>query len=90
MLESLFTKIGVLQACNFIKKRPQRNCFPLNIAKSLRAAILENYSSICVANLLHTVWFSDPLGYLASRLGTTFYGRASQFKPSKTQKNKGE
>ena len=69
VLESLFTKIGVLQACNFIKKRPQRNCFPLDIAKSLRAAILENCSSICVANLLHAVWFSNPLGYQVSRLG---------------------
>ena len=31
-----------LQACNFIKKRPQPRCFPLNIAKFLRAAILKN------------------------------------------------
>ena len=31
-----------LQTCNFIKKRPQHRCFPLNIAKFLRAPILKN------------------------------------------------
>ena len=25
---------GVLKACNFIKKRPQHRCFPVNIAKT--------------------------------------------------------
>ena len=28
--------------CNFIKKRPQHRCFPLNIAKFLRLPILKN------------------------------------------------
>ena len=35
-LESLFNKVPVLQACNFIKKRLQQSCFPVNIAKFLR------------------------------------------------------
>ena len=36
MLKSLFNKITCLQACNFIKKRLQLSCFPVNIAKLLR------------------------------------------------------
>ena len=30
------------QACNFIKKRLQHSCFPVNIAKFLRTPILKN------------------------------------------------
>ena len=37
-----FNKVAGLQACNFIKKRLQRKCFPLNIAKSLRTAFKEH------------------------------------------------
>ena len=40
VLESLFNK--VLQVCNFIKKRLQHRCFPMNIAKVLRATIFKN------------------------------------------------
>ena len=36
VLESLFNKVAGLQACNFIEKRLQQRCFPVNIAKSLR------------------------------------------------------
>ena len=39
LIKSLFNKD--LQACNFIKNRLQYGCFPVNIAKSLRAAILK-------------------------------------------------
>ena len=35
MLESLFKNIADLKAWNFIKKRPQNRCFPVNIAKFL-------------------------------------------------------
>ena len=35
MLESLFKNVAGLKACNFIKKRPQSRCFPVNIAKFL-------------------------------------------------------
>ena len=41
MLASLFNKVADLLACNFIKKRLQYGCFPVNIGKSLRAAILK-------------------------------------------------
>ena len=41
VLESLFSNVADLQACNVIKKIPQYGWFPVNIAKSLRAAILK-------------------------------------------------
>ena len=41
VLEFLFNKVADLQAFNVIKKRLQNGCFPVNIAKSLRAAILK-------------------------------------------------
>ena len=41
MLESFFNKVSGLQACIFIKKRLQRKCFPVNIAKFLRTSILK-------------------------------------------------
>ena len=42
MLESLFKKVAGLKACNFIKKRPQHRCFPVNITKLLILLILKN------------------------------------------------
>ena len=35
MLESLFKNVAGLKAYNFIKKRPEHRCFPVNIAKFL-------------------------------------------------------
>ena len=49
-----------LKACNFIKKRLQHRCFPVNIAKFLRTPILKN---ICKPLLLI---FLIPLGITAS------------------------
>ena len=43
VFDSLFDKAGELQACNFIKKRLQHWCFPGNIAKCLRIALLTEY-----------------------------------------------
>ena len=39
--ESLFHKVAG-QTCNFIKKRLQQRCFPMNIAKLLRSPILKS------------------------------------------------
>ena len=33
MLKSLFNKVAGILACNFIKKKLQQRCFPVNIAK---------------------------------------------------------
>ena len=42
MWKSLFNKVAGLEACDFIKKRPQGRCFPVNIAKCLRIPDLKN------------------------------------------------
>ena len=42
MLKSLFNKVTVLRACDFIKKRLQHRCFPVIIAKFLRTPIPKN------------------------------------------------
>ena len=41
------------KACNFIKKRLLRSCFPVNISKFLRTPILNN---ICERLLLNRIW----------------------------------
>ena len=38
----LFNENANLQFCNFIKKRLQHWCFPVNIAKFLRTHVLKN------------------------------------------------
>ena len=43
VLMSLFNKVAGLRACNFIKKRFQHRCFPVNIAKFLRTPISKNF-----------------------------------------------
>ena len=40
VLESLFNKISGFQAGNFIEKRLQHRCFPVNVTKLLRTAFL--------------------------------------------------
>ena len=42
MLQSPFKIVVGLKACNFIKKRPQNRCFPVNIAKFLMLLISKN------------------------------------------------
>ena len=39
-------KVIGLEACDFIKKRLQHRCFPVNIAKFLRTAILKNINML--------------------------------------------
>ena len=63
MLDSLFNKVSGLKACNFIKKRLQRKCFSVNIAKFLRTAFLQNTSGGCFWNMLLLNWLeSIPTG----------------------------
>ena len=50
-LVTLFNKVAGAKACDFIEKRLQHRCFPVNIAKFLRAYILKN---ICQRLLLDT------------------------------------
>ena len=42
IVESLFNENASLQSCNFIKKRLQHRCSPVDIAKFLRTPVLKN------------------------------------------------
>ena len=42
---SLFNEIAGLKAYNFIKKRLQHRCFPVNIAKFVRTYFIEHHTS---------------------------------------------
>ena len=63
-LESLFNKFAGLEVCDFIKKRLQLSCFPLNIAKLLRTPILKNICQRLHLRILKTTscLFLYPLG----------------------------
>ena len=67
MLKSLFNKVANLLACNVIKKRLQRRCFPANIGKSLRTPI---FKIICEQLLL-------PLEVFCEEFVDISYGNAS-------------
>ena len=57
---SLFSKVAGLKTCNFIEKRLQHRCLPVNIVKLLRAPILKN---ICKWLLLLFSTFYLPTGF---------------------------
>ena len=42
VLKCLINKVAGFEACNFINKRLQHRCFPMNIAKFLKTPILKN------------------------------------------------
>ena len=43
MLESLFNKVTGLEPCNFIKKRLQHKCFPVNFCEFLRTLMFTEH-----------------------------------------------
>ena len=68
LLESIFNKVAGLHACNFIKKRLQQWCFPVNITKFLRTpfsyrttlVLLQCILCQCIVNVI--VWIVPILG----------------------------
>ena len=55
VIRSCSSKIGVffkfhLKACNFIKKRLQHKCFPVNIANFLKTAFLNRISPVSASD----------------------------------------
>ena len=58
MLESFFNKVAGLNACNFIKKRLRRMCFPVNIAKFL-ITVLKNIFEWLLLKLQIFLKFSE-------------------------------
>ena len=47
VLESLFTKVTGLNACNFIKKRLRHRCFPVKFPRILRTSFFKETSGGC-------------------------------------------
>ena len=52
VLESHFNNVACLEACNFIKKRLQHNCFPMNIEKFLWKFYLKNTTGGCFCTFI--------------------------------------
>ena len=55
----MFFITGV-KACNFIKKRPQHRCFPVNIDKSLKAPFFKKHYGGCFwfLNFVYKTWWN--------------------------------
>ena len=52
--KQLSFKIGVPQACNFIKKRLQHRCFPVKLAKFLRTPFFKEHLRWLLLYILYT------------------------------------
>ena len=57
VLKSLFNKVAALKACNFIKKRLQHKCFPVNIAKFFKNSLFYR-KPLVAASKQHSPWES--------------------------------
>ena len=71
MLESHFSKVAALKACNFIKKRPQHRCFLVNIAKLIRTAF-------CMKDIRWLLLFLKDILFQQSKEKTTVLYRSSR------------
>ena len=57
VLKSLFNIVADLKSRNFVKKRLQHRCFPVNIAIFLKTAFLQKTSAGCFLNgNIYTKW----------------------------------
>ena len=54
---SLFNKVAELRAVSFIKKKFQRNCFPVKFAKILRTPALKNIGERLLL-YLHVIFYT--------------------------------
>ena len=64
-LEFLFNKVASLETCNFIKKKLQQRCFPVNIATFLRKFYLKNTTGGCFCTFNSSViWWHIQIGKL--------------------------
>ena len=67
MLESLSNKVAGLKVGNFVTKRVQHRCFPVNIAKFQEQLFLQNTSGGCFCQLdIVTIqyWGSADISFL--------------------------
>ena len=64
MSESPFNRLAGFKICNFLKKRLQHRCFPVNIAKNLRAlqqAFFKGPPLQCLKSSLQDAQWQPPL-----------------------------
>ena len=60
-LESLFDKVAGLRPAALLKKRLQRRCFPINIAKILRTPTLKNICELLFCTIYRKASTKHPL-----------------------------
>ena len=56
VLESIFSKVAGLQACNFVKKRLQHTCYLVKFAKFLRTRFFTEHLFTVTASLVLKIW----------------------------------
>ena len=78
MLESHFNKAAGL--CNFIKRKLQHKCFPVNIAKLLRTAFFIEHL-VTASEAKNMKYFGRKMNHK----GMTFYGRYQHIMHNQTK-----
>ena len=73
VLESLFNKVGTLEARNFIKKKLQHRCFSVKLSKFLKTLFLQNppggYFWKFLMNSLFVAYEEDEWRHIEVRIG---------------------
>ena len=73
MFKSLFNKVVDLQAGNFIEKRLQHRCFPVNVVKIFKTAFFKEYFGWLLLKLMfYKRWADETLRVNRASLQYTF------------------
>ena len=72
LCQSLFNKVLGLQSCNFIKKRLQHSCFPVNIMKFLRTPLFIEHLWWLLLNFLQNLLIISQQGFSQKFLRSHF------------------
>ena len=56
VLAAVLNKVAGLKTCNFIKKRLQHQCFPVNITKYLRTLIFKSICERLLRKIVSQIW----------------------------------
>ena len=75
MFESLFNQAEALQISNFFKKRFQRSCFSMNIAKFLKKLILKKIFKRLLLNNVKAKLFIHEDRKIGVKCFSTFTGK---------------
>ena len=78
VLKYLFKEVAGLKSCNFIKKRFQHSCFPVNIAKFLITFFIEHLWCLLL-RLINAKRYRKKLSWLYSSVFTVNFEHILQF-----------